>query len=682
MKEVNKKKKKAILQISNSLKTNSDRTINSITPLNNEKSISVNSKTNSINPIKSKFNREIKNDSIFELGKINLLNNNSTTQKIDSSSSFLQSFSDEEKYYIDELTSNLRVPKKLKNLLDLSSLAKKQFSKYIIKIKILDISLCLISIVTIILSFLDNYQIVETYNPLTKKYIVSQFNNILRFFTLAFNIILVTLIIIRYNLLLKIHKISLGSIAEYDTIHSIGLLPYLIFEIIINLLFTPPFIDSSYTIEGSLLVDYNYTYIINPLNLNISNNPNINTSNIISTNSNITDSKISNIIGRQKNIQLTYNISSIISFLMMFRIYHVFRFFLSFSYWQTPRASTVCNWMNTRSTKSFALKAYLKNYPYITLIISIFFLMIVSGLSTQLFEYYNGVLMRSLGKEDYNTNHTFVNVMLNFSNVYNSLWLMLMTMTTVGFGEIYPTTYFGRIIAIFACIFGNFIMSLLVVFLNITINFDDVEKIVYNEIIEHKSNNSNLKKDASIFIGKFLRYCYLSKKFLKETSCQRLFLLTEMKFLAKNFKKERIKSIKLDSDTDSILNNINNNVNMRINPLKMEFEHFIKHKFGNKQEDSFEILNKSNEITQKMLKNCIQIWNLMKVLNKPIYLKNLFSIDEIYDLNATFIEEIEYFHNNKKKYDFEKEEDIKENEGISSNLSNPSIIESDEDLEL
>ena len=115
MKETNTKKKNGFLQITNSLKTNSDRTINSITPLNNEKSISVNSKTNSINPIKSKFNREIKNDSIFELGKINLLNNNSTTQKIDSTSSFLQSFSDEEKYYIDELTSNLRVPKKLKN---------------------------------------------------------------------------------------------------------------------------------------------------------------------------------------------------------------------------------------------------------------------------------------------------------------------------------------------------------------------------------------------------------------------------------------------------------------------------------------------------------------------------------------------------------------------------------------
>lgn len=36
----------------------------------------------------------------------------------------------------------------------------------------------------------------------------------------------------------------------------------------------------------------------------------------------------------------------------------------------------------------------------------------------------------------------------------------------------------------------------------------------------------------------------------------------------------------------------------------------------------------------------------------------------------------------KKKYDFENEEDIKENEGISSNLSNHSIMESDEDLEL
>ena len=394
--DIKPKKKKALFPILDSIKQ-SDRTFNSISPLSKDEKSNVPS---SSFPIKNKFPNETKNDLLFELGKINLINNNNTTsQKIDSTSSILQSYSDEEKGYIDELTNNIRVPKKLKNLLDLSSLSKNIYSKYILKIKIL--------------SFIDNYQIVETYNPLSGKYIVSQFNNILRFFTLAFNIELIILIIIRYQYLLKIHKISLGSIAEYDTIYSIGLFPYLIFEIAINILFIPPFIDNSYTIDGSLLVDYNYTYFINPLNLKNKN--------------------MSDLISKRTDIQLTYNVASIISFFMMFRIYHIFRLFLSFSYWQTPRANTICNWMNTRATKSFALKAYLKNYPYICLIIGILFLMIISGLATQLFEYYNGVLMRSMGDNDYNTNYTFVSTMLNFSNVYNSLWLMLMTMTTVGF---------------------------------------------------------------------------------------------------------------------------------------------------------------------------------------------------------------------------------------------------------
>ena len=90
-------------------------------------------------PIKNKFPNETKNDLLFELGKINLINNNNTTsQKIDSTSSILQSYSDEEKGYIDELTNNIRVPKKLKNLLDLSSLSKNIYSKYILKIKIID----------------------------------------------------------------------------------------------------------------------------------------------------------------------------------------------------------------------------------------------------------------------------------------------------------------------------------------------------------------------------------------------------------------------------------------------------------------------------------------------------------------------------------------------------------------
>ena len=132
-------------------------------------------------------------------------------------------------------------------------------------------------------------------------------------------------------------------------------------------------------------------------------------------------------------------------------------------------------------------------------------MMVVCGLATQLFEYYNGVLMKSMGHGPLSTNSGIVNTMLSFNNVYSSFWLMLVTMTTVGYGDIYPTTYFGRVIAIAGCVAGTFILSLLVVFLNQTISFDDVERNVYNEIMEHKENPTHLKREAANFVGKFFR---------------------------------------------------------------------------------------------------------------------------------------------------------------------------------
>ena len=166
--------------------------------------------------------------------------------------------------------------------------------------------------------------------------------------------------------------------------------------------------------------------------------------------------------------------------------------------------------------------------------------MVVCGLATQLFEYYNGVLMKSMGTSEDNTNAPFVSTMLSFNNVYSSFWLMLVTMTTVGYGDIYPTTYFGRVIAIAGCVAGTFILSLLVVFLNQTISFDDVERNVYNEIIETKANPTHLKREAARFVGKFLRYCYLAKVYPEKTAGQRLYLFTDIKYLCKQYKMNRM----------------------------------------------------------------------------------------------------------------------------------------------
>ena len=50
--------------------------------------------------------------------------------------------------------------------------------------------------------------------------------------------------------------------------------------------------------------------------------------------------------------------------------------------------------------------------------------------------------------------------------------MTIITMATVGFGDYYPRTMFGRIIDVFLIIWGSFIVSLLVVVITNYLNID------------------------------------------------------------------------------------------------------------------------------------------------------------------------------------------------------------------
>jgi hypothetical protein len=45
----------------------------------------------------------------------------------------------------------------------------------------------------------------------------------------------------------------------------------------------------------------------------------------------------------------------------------------------------------------------------------------------------------------------------------NSAWLTIITMTTVGYGDIYARTNFGRFFSVIAFIVGNVLISLIIV---------------------------------------------------------------------------------------------------------------------------------------------------------------------------------------------------------------------------
>ncbi len=367
----------------------------------------------------------------------------------------------------------------------------------------------------------------------------------------------------RYFNLLEVHKIRNGSITNKDNLVSTKLIIPLIVEVILNFMFVPPYVNYHFIMNGSILVNYDYTRHIFNDTLLTSNNPMVNAGNMT-----VKDT----LYASQKTVRLYYNIASILTFFILFRVYHFFRLVHTFSYWSTPKAHSTCKLMNTKADVSFAIKAYLRINPFTTLLFCVAFVIIIFGYAAQLFEYYNSTMMNSM--ED--TNNPYVQTMQKFSNIYNSLWLIVVTMSTIGYGDIYPTTYLGRFIAIMACIIGTFILSLLVVFLNTYINFDELERNVYNTVIEEQANPLYLKKEACSLVGTILRYNFLRKRHPENTTRYRLYLWIEMKYNSKKFKLSRISARKIEADIDGVLNNLTYQIDNGLSPFKSALEVYHK----------------------------------------------------------------------------------------------------------
>lgn len=88
----------------------------------------------------------------------------------------------------------------------------------------------------------------------------------------------------------------------------------------------------------------------------------------------------------------------------------------------------------------------------------------------------------------------------------NSLWLIIITMTTVGFGEGYPNTHLGRLVGVIACIIGMLLISLMVVSMTIASEFTPSEAKAFNIIKKIQANDQAKEKAANVLKTLFRLY--------------------------------------------------------------------------------------------------------------------------------------------------------------------------------
>lgn len=95
---------------------------------------------------------------------------------------------------------------------------------------------------------------------------------------------------------------------------------------------------------------------------------------------------------------------------------------------------------------------------------------------------------------------------MNAATTYpNALWLILITTTTVGYGDYFPQTPLGRIIILFVAIWGTLIVSIMLVVVTNTLSMENSE-IRTAKILEKLELRSVLEVKAAKFLGYFLLY--------------------------------------------------------------------------------------------------------------------------------------------------------------------------------
>lgn len=93
---------------------------------------------------------------------------------------------------------------------------------------------------------------------------------------------------------------------------------------------------------------------------------------------------------------------------------------------------------------------------------------------------------------------------------YNAFWAIIVTMTTVGYGDYFPRTIPGRFIIFLVCIIGIFVVSSIVVTITNFLNLDSMESKVLN-VIMRLQKREEVKIEAAFVLTLMARIHFVQK---------------------------------------------------------------------------------------------------------------------------------------------------------------------------
>ena len=350
-------------------------------------------------------------------------------------------------------STHLAFLESIKNLKD----SKTYYGRYYFFIKICDFILGFLSFFSVLFSLID----VEIYLDKSKEYIhevmkqkgineyeiyneinkrkISSIENNLRIINIIICIALMTVLIIKYNIKIKLLILD-GMLSKYDNFFSSGLVCKFLFELVINSIFYPPNVNS-------------ITY------------------------------------GTRMNVVYVYGLNNILLVFNLLKIYNCIKVVLYFSRFHLKISQTICKSHNVQSGLFFVIKSELNRNPVLFLSILLLVLICIFSIISRGFE--NLAIDKIHGLNG-------VKGINDLQNYINNFWLILTTVTKIGFGDEYPRTDLGRLFIFLIFLIGMLSLGYCTASLSGYIEFIPVEKRAYLKLKKIFDPENNEHKAANL----------------------------------------------------------------------------------------------------------------------------------------------------------------------------------------
>lgn len=194
-------------------------------------------------------------------------------------------------------------------------------------------------------------------------------------------------------------------------------------------------------------------------------------------------------VSKKEYVDVYYLLSDFLLAFMFFRVILLYRAIINFSVFLDMYSKKVCAAIGFSANTRFAFKCFIKAKPGLTVLIIFTSSVLILAYDLRIFQIPYGVAQN----------------LVEWNGLWDSIWCIIITMTTVGYGDVVPSTAPGRIIAIFTAMWGAFLISLMVLSVG--------QIFALNEKEEEANEHLKKARVAARAISTFLKMLVVKRRF-------------------------------------------------------------------------------------------------------------------------------------------------------------------------